>query len=63
MTKKEEYNNLPVFYCKNCLSLNIKLVENSEFCDSCGSTEIETTDIEEWEKLYKKRYNKYYLDN
>lgn len=51
-----EYNEEPVFYCKNCLSLSIRHVHNindSEYCDKCGSTNIETTSIKEWEELYK----------
>ena len=39
-TTKEEYNSLPVFYCKECLSLNIKTVAGTEFCDDCSSTDI-----------------------
>ena len=33
---KEEYNNIPVHYCKECLSLKIKTVTeglNLDYCD------------------------------
>ena len=56
---KKEYDREPVYYCKHCLSLKIMGVEgnsNSDFCDDCGSTDIGTCDIEEWENLYKNRY-------
>lgn len=55
---KEDYNAEPVFYCKHCLSLNIRILnENLDFCDDCGNTVMEVTDIESWEKLYKEKYN------
>lgn len=63
---KEDFDTIPVFYCKNCLSLKIrdvKRIENSEYCDNCGSTEVEQTTIKEWENIYKSRYGHNYLDN
>lgn len=63
---KEAYNMEPVFYCRKCLSLKIrdvKHVEDSEYCDECGSTDIGTASIEEWEALYKAKYGHRYLDN
>lgn len=56
--KKKEYNEEPVYYCKNCLSLNILTFENTDYCDSCGSTSIDTTDIETWKKEYRNKYKK-----
>jgi Zn finger protein HypA/HybF involved in hydrogenase expression len=56
---KQEYNEEPVFYCKNCLSLKIKTVQvdsNLDYCDECGSTDIAQTNIEEWRDIYKNRY-------
>lgn len=58
-TDKEQYNDEPVFYCKNCLSLKIKtVVVNSDldFCDDCGSTDVESAHIDDWKKLYRERY-------
>ena len=63
--KKKEYNNEPVLYCKRCLSLrvmNIPTIENSDFCDECGGTDIGEASIEEWEELYKAKYRCNYLD-
>lgn len=62
----EEYNQIPVYYCRKCLSLNIKSVgteEGCEFCDECGSTDIVTTTIEEWENLYKNKHGHRYLES
>lgn len=57
--KKKEYEDDPVYYCKRCLSLKIRqmpILENQDYCDECGSTEIETTQIETWCKMYKEKY-------
>lgn len=60
--KKEEYNNIPVVYCKHCLSLNIRDMDGVEFCDKCGSTDIETSHISEWEVLYEQKYKEKFLN-
>ena len=64
--KQKQYDEEPVFYCKNCLSLKIRSVpnmEDSEFCDECSSTDIGQCSIEEWEQMYKQRYGHSYLEN
>lgn len=64
-TCKEQYNDEPVFYCKNCLSLKVKTVvvgSDLDFCDECGSTDIGQAHIGEWRRLYKERYGFDYLD-
>ena len=65
MGDKKEFNDEPVFYCKNCLSLKIKTVPDMielDYCDDCGSTDISKTDIETWRQLYKDRFGFDYLD-
>lgn len=60
-----EYNNIPVLYCKKCLSLkirNVQSIEDSDYCDECGSTDIGECLIEEWETLYKNKYGHSYLE-
>ena len=55
----EDYNSEPVYYCKHCLSLavlNIPDVPDTCYCDKCGSTDIASSSIEEWEELYQKKY-------
>lgn len=55
----EGYNDVPVHYCSNCLSLRIRgitEVPDLDFCEECGGTCIEQTHIAEWDKLYTKRY-------
>lgn len=59
MLTTEDYNSVPVYFCKKCLSLKIRVLgEYSEYCDECGSTDIETTDIESWRKMYKDTYGR-----
>lgn len=52
----DEYNQEPVFYCKECLSLRIRGVEDQDYCDECGCTDILETDIFTWVKLYADAY-------
>lgn len=63
---KEEYNNEPVYYCNECLSLRIKtVISNSdlEYCDKCGGTDIRTAHIDDWRQKYINRYGFEYLTN
>lgn len=64
LTEKQfnsEYNDEPVYYCKNCLSLRIESFVNSEdlLCATCGRTDIETTDVFTWREMWKNKYGKY----
>lgn len=64
MDNSKGYNDEPVFYCKHCLSLNIKTVASGldlDYCDECGCTDTEQSHIEEWRALYKERYGFDYL--
>ena len=64
--KQTDYNQEPVFFCKNCLSLKIRNVvglENSDYCDECGSTEIGQASIEDWQEMYKSKYGHYFLES
>lgn len=56
---EENYNDEPVYYCPICLSLRIKIFDSSvDYCDDCGHTEIKTTDIESWKRMYREKYGK-----
>lgn len=60
-----DYNAEPVLYCKHCLSLKVRNIpdsEDSDYCDECGSTNIENCSIEEWEVLYKNKYGHKYIE-
>lgn len=67
MEEKEQiidYNEEPVYYCSHCLSLKIRNVAcfDMGYCDECGSTDIDSTDIHSWENQYFTRFGHKYLD-
>ena len=56
---KDQFDDEPVYYCKRCLSLKIKqipILGNQDYCEDCNSTDVSTTTIEEWNKMYEKKY-------
>lgn len=58
------YNDIPVLYCKNCLSLNIRTLDsNTEYCDDCGNTIMEEAHIDKWKDLYEKKYGEPLIKN
>lgn len=57
------YNEEPVVYCRSCLSLAIRTCNEVEYCDKCGHTEVEETDIVSWEKLYEDKYGEKLIKN
>lgn len=58
INKTSEYNKEDVFYCKRCLSLDIRSMCDMDYCEDCGSTDIVTGDIFVWEKLCLKKYGR-----
>lgn len=59
---KEDYNKLPVYYCKNCGSLKIMTMPglSDDYCDDCGSTNIGKANIEIWLELQKTVFRSLY---
>lgn len=56
---EDNYNDIPVFYCKHCMSLGIKEMAGTEgYCINCGSTDIGEVDFNEYTSLYRKRFGK-----
>ena len=63
---KDNYNDEPVYYCANCLSLKIKrfndptpgqFKENEDgYCGMCTSTDIKSTHIYNWKKMFQIKY-------
>ena len=72
ITKQDDFNNVPISYCKTCLSIKIKTVEfpkteagesrDVHYCVPCGNTNIDTTQIGEWEEIYAERYGETFLN-
>lgn len=61
---KEDYEKIPVAYCRNCLSLNIMKIDDDpefDYCDECGSTSVLVTNIDKWRELYKEKYGKHLI--
>mgnify|MGYP001188829236 FL=1 len=59
--EETSYNDEPVVYCAHCLSLAIRDLDGSAYCDKCGSTDVEYAHIYDWEELYVQRYGTRYL--
>lgn len=62
---RNEYDEEPVYYCKRCLSLNIRqmpILNHQDYCGECGSAEVGYVDIEEWNRLYEEKYGHPYID-
>lgn len=69
ITKKQDYNNVPIFFCKSCIKIKIKEVDLNKskgtkvsYCGDCGSTDIDESHITEWEERYVDRYGKKFLN-
>lgn len=59
---KEQYNEDPVYFCKECLSINIRFTrEDIDYCDNCGSVDIDKTNIYTWIHFYTRKYGKPFL--
>jgi hypothetical protein len=58
------YDLEPVEYCAKCYSLKIKHEDaiDADCCMECGSTEIASASIDEWERLYQRRYGHKYVE-
>lgn len=61
---ESQYNDEPVYYCKNCLSLYIVSLDafNPDegcYCENCSKTDIGITDIFSYRELYFNKYHKY----
>ncbi len=65
ISRKQNFNNVPVTYCTTCLSLKVKdvVVDHKKVncCMDCGNTPTAETHIEEWQDLYKERYGEEFL--
>lgn len=60
----DDYDQEPVEYCARCYSLKIKYEDiiDSACCMDCGCSDTLTSSIEDWEKLYEKRYGGKYVN-
>lgn len=73
---KEDYNDEPVLFCSACLSLaiqkldeviirngdDVRIIKDQLFCRVCGTSDIATANIKEWERKYESFYGKKFVD-
>lgn len=61
---QQEYNDIPVHYCTECLSLKVRyLKDEGNYCDHCHSTDTKEAHIHDWEKMYQEKYGKKFINN
>ena len=60
----KDYDSEPVTYCSKCYSLKIIHEDaiDSDCCGECGCSDMKTSSIEEWEKLFENRYGHKYVE-
>lgn len=58
---REDYNNIPVHYCSKCLSLKIRSLMETDYCEECGSTDIDTIHIDVWNRMYLEKYGRKFI--
>lgn len=63
--KPKDYDEEPVTYCAKCYSLRIVFEDiiGVDCCGECGCSDLLTSSIEDWEKLYTRRYGHKYMEN
>lgn len=55
-------NEEKVFYCKNCLSLNIKYVmPGISYCKECNCGQVLKTTFDNWDRIYQDKYGEKFL--
>ena len=62
---KKPYDDEPVYFCKRCLSLNIRelpIIRYQDYCADCGTADVGIASIEEWKKMYKEKYGHDYIE-
>ena len=63
MAKMKNEDDEPVYFCKNCLSLNIRAVmPGISYCKECNCGQVQRSSIQKWEELYKEKYGEKFLN-
>lgn len=62
--KKENFDSEPVIFCSKCYSLNIVYEDaiGADCCGDCGCSDMQTATIDEWERLYQKRFGHSFVE-
>ena len=62
---KESVEEEPVYYCKRCLSLNIRqmpMANDQSYCEDCGTVDVAVSSFEDWDEMYVEKYGRHYLE-
>lgn len=64
IVKSDNYDAEPVVFCSRCYSLKVKYEEStgSEYCGTCGCTDIQEAPFPVWEKKYEDRYRHKFVE-
>ena len=62
MADNNTYDDEPVWYCRECLSLAIVDAGGRDYCKACGCTDTVPAPFERWEWLYRNKYGKPLID-
>ena len=53
---RKRYDEVPVYYCKRCLSLDIRIRPGvGDYCAKCGGASIGSASIAEHQRLMSER--------
>lgn len=61
---KENYNDVPVEFCKNAACCSLAIVEDEDglvFCRDCGCTKTDKAHIDKWAEYYFMAHGKYLI--
>lgn len=74
MNTNNKYNKIPVFYCKNCLSLSVYcediegpseegiMDDEFKYCNFCGGVNIGAILFSNWQAKYVEKYGINFLE-
>ena len=55
----------PWTFCPKCYSIKFRFEDSlgTDCCEDCGCTDLRTSTFEEWDKLYRNRYGRPFLED
>lgn len=65
-SKSKRYDDEePWTFCPKCYSIKFRFEDSlgTDCCEECGCTDLRTSTFEEWDKLYRNRYGRPYLED
>lgn len=64
MNYRSDYNNEPIWFCKECLAPASKYneIEGVYECAHCGNTSHLKATLPDWEQIFYSKYGAFYLE-